>query len=147
MKCRRLISSEESLSFTHWRSEIVLFGSYFILALGFGFIFTVPSLNLSKSYKFDIQMWLIKSRATSWVTLRKGSKNWLFKFPTTPPIQFKFSTWGVSHQCQIPYYPAMEDNWMPEFALEDLNDTLSLNRLRSSWDRLSDCGIRFHSVL
>ena len=73
VKCRKWISSSKiSLCITHRWSEIVLFGSYFIPALGFSFILLFIHLTFLKVINF--QMWLIKSSATSWVTLRKGSQ-------------------------------------------------------------------------
>ena len=70
---RRWISSWKlSLCITHRWSEIVLFGSYFIPALGFSFILLFLRLTFLKVINF--QMWLVKSRTTSWVTLRKGSQ-------------------------------------------------------------------------
>ena len=62
-----------SLCITHRWSEIVLFGKYFIPALGFSFILLFLRFN-SLSKVMNFQMWLIKSRATSWVTLWKGSQ-------------------------------------------------------------------------
>ena len=63
-----LISLSLSLSllslslFTHRRSEIILFGSYFNPALDFSFILLFLRLTFLKVINF--QMWLIKSRAT-----------------------------------------------------------------------------------
>ena len=61
-----------SLCISHRWSENVLFGSYVILAFGFNFILLFLHLTFLKVINF--QMWFIKSRATSRVTIRRGSQ-------------------------------------------------------------------------
>ena len=54
-KCRRQISSKRiSLCFTHRRSEFVLFGSYFIPALGFSFILLFFRFTFLKVINFQM---------------------------------------------------------------------------------------------
>ena len=57
-----------------------MFGSYFIPAFGFSFILLFPYLAFLKVINF--QMWLVKSRATSWVTLSKRKSNSFQESPT-----------------------------------------------------------------
>ena len=71
-KCRRWISCKKiSLSFYTSAIRNRFVWIIFYSGVGFQFYFTVRSLNLSKSYEFSI---LIKSRATTWLTLRKRNR-------------------------------------------------------------------------